>query len=439
MTNNNNPSTPETGAIQTGADGIQRRTIIAGAAWTIPVVATAVGAPLAAASPAPTLTFTNGPYTVAACGTLKDVIIQATTDGTTPDPGQQVTVTLPSGLTWSDGTTTPRVFIADGNGNVTLSGIKATSAAGSPTITATSNAGPTATAVVTVAPSGGAYQYNQSGTATSLVPNVPVQSTPVGGGYYLAPDGNLYDNTGALVDTGVSTAIGNYDSQSGKFVSYLKNGVAFQANGTTPTQISVPAGSNPVGGGFWLASNGTLYFNDGTVVTTGVSSAVGAYTAAAGSYVGFVKGGVTYQYNAGNGSAGIPAGAAAIPNVPANSTLVGGGYYLAPNGDLYDNNGAKIASNVTSAQGSYDTQAGQFVGYESNGIAYQYNSNGGTSGVQIPNVPAGSTPLAGGFYLSQNGDLYNNTGTVIATKVLKAAGGFTSVTGQFVGFTQSAC
>lgn len=37
----------------TTSGGIQRRTVVAGAAWTIPVVATAVGAPLAAASTTP--------------------------------------------------------------------------------------------------------------------------------------------------------------------------------------------------------------------------------------------------------------------------------------------------------------------------------------------------------------------------------------------------
>ncbi|MDN4641618.1 hypothetical protein QCD70_15300, partial [Agreia sp. PsM10] len=175
-----NNDTPETGAIHTGADGIQRRTIIAGAAWTIPVVAVAVGAPLAAASPSPTLAFTNGPYDVAACGTLKDVTLLLTANGTTPDPGKIVTVTLPSGLTWSDGTTNPKVLTTDANGNITLSGIKAKGAAGNVSIAATSSTGPQTSAVVTVtAATSNAYNATDK-SAGVLRPNVPANSTPIG-------------------------------------------------------------------------------------------------------------------------------------------------------------------------------------------------------------------------------------------------------------------
>jgi hypothetical protein len=102
--------------------GVNRRTIITGAAWSIPVIALAVAPPLAAASAAaPTLEFTNGPYEVAGCAPLGEVILNLTTDGNTPDPGKIVTVVLPAGLTWSDGTSGAKVFTAtDASGNISI-------------------------------------------------------------------------------------------------------------------------------------------------------------------------------------------------------------------------------------------------------------------------------------------------------------------------------
>ncbi len=104
-----------------------------------PPAAAAIATPAFAASPQPTLKFTNGPYSVGTCQTLKDVIIQSTTDGTTPSPASTtVSVTLPSGLIWSDGTTGTKSFTTDSNGQVVLSGIKANSTSGTKNIKAAS-------------------------------------------------------------------------------------------------------------------------------------------------------------------------------------------------------------------------------------------------------------------------------------------------------------
>lgn len=131
-----------------------RRTVLAGAAWSLPVIAAAVATPLAAASAAtPTLEFVSGPYTATACGTLDDVVIRATTDGTAPNAGALVTVTLPAGLSWPDGTSTPRVLPTNASGEVTLSGLVASEANGTHAITA-SNGALSTSAPVTVVPSG---------------------------------------------------------------------------------------------------------------------------------------------------------------------------------------------------------------------------------------------------------------------------------------------
>lgn len=199
--------------------GVQRRTLVAGAAWMIPVVATAVGAPLAAASgEAPTLAFTNGPYTVAACGTLKDVVIKAITDGTTAPPtGTLVTVTLPAGLTWSNGETGSRPFSTDANGEVVLSGVKAIATSGSQTITASSTVA-SADATVGISPAGGGFVAGVQNDGTVSFNNaratVPAGSTAIGMDTFLAGNGDLYKNN-VLLASGVTSATAEYGEGAG--------------------------------------------------------------------------------------------------------------------------------------------------------------------------------------------------------------------------------
>ncbi|AND15308.1 hypothetical protein [Rathayibacter tritici] len=87
-------------------DGLHRRTIVKGAAWTVPVVAVSIGTPAAAASNSPTLAFTQASYSGTACGTITGVQVKRTLDGTTADPGKTVTVTVTDGYTFKDGTKT---------------------------------------------------------------------------------------------------------------------------------------------------------------------------------------------------------------------------------------------------------------------------------------------------------------------------------------------
>jgi hypothetical protein len=375
MTNNDKP---ETGAIQTGADGIQRRTIIAGAAWTIPVVATAIGAPLAAASPAPTLTFTNGPYSVAACGTLKDVTIQATTDGTTPAPaGTLVTVTLPSGLTWSDGTTAPRVLPTNANGQVVLSGVKATSGSSSGTISATAGA-VSAVGPVTIVPGGTAYNGNIGDggnyTGGSPAPGIPSGSTAIEGGLFLAPNGDLFTQAGQLIASNVtSAASAQYTATTNRWlVGYVSGGTAYNGNiggggnytGGSPAS-GIPSGSTAIEGGLFLAPNGDLFTQAGQLIASNVTSAASQYTSSTNRWlVGYVSGGTAYNGNIGNG--GNYTGGSPASGIPSGSTAIEGGLFLAPNGDLFTEAGQLIASNVTSAGSQYTATTNRWlVGYVS--------------------------------------------------------------------------
>ncbi|KQQ08042.1 hypothetical protein ASF46_11805, partial [Rathayibacter sp. Leaf296] len=192
-----------------------RRTIVAGAAWTIPVVAVAVATPAAAASLQPTLEFVNGPYTVPACGTLGDVVLHATTDGSTPATGQLVTVTLPAGLKFSDGTTT-KPFPVDSTGDVVISGITAFGGASTGTITASTGSLTTTAPAAVTGGNYGMHVWNYSSQSSydlgSLPAGVSVSQPgqagsntngyPVGSsGYFLGDDGNLYDAVGRALTT----------------------------------------------------------------------------------------------------------------------------------------------------------------------------------------------------------------------------------------------
>lgn len=107
--------------------GVTRRTIVKGAAWSLPVVAVAVAAPMAAASgetvsgPSPT------PSGV--CSPVGNFTITVARNGQ-PVGGASVTVTLPAGFSWPDNTTAPKTFVAAGDGTVTITGVTGPSAPG---------------------------------------------------------------------------------------------------------------------------------------------------------------------------------------------------------------------------------------------------------------------------------------------------------------------
>lgn len=393
-------------------NGYSRRTIVQGAAWSVPVIAAAIATPLAAASAGiPTLAFVNGPYTASACGTLGDVVLQATSDGTTPvTPGTLVTVTLPAGLTWSDGSSAPRVLPANGSGQVILTGLTASALGGAPTISA-SFPGADASAPVTVtAASSLAVAWDTNGS-TANFPTVPANAIPVGASFYLAPNGNLY-NGNTLVDTNVSSATGYFDGAY--TINYVKNGGSFawNSNGSTASYPNVPVDAVAVGASFFLAPNGDLY-NGNTLVGQNVNSAIGYFNS--GAYT------VNYVTDDGGFAWNTNASTATYPNVPADAVAVGAEYFLTPSGDLYLQNSI-VAQNVNSASG-YFTNGAYAVNYVTDSGATAWNTNGSTA--SYPNVPIDAVAIGAEYFLAPNGDLYLQN-SVIASNIPAAIGYFNS-------------
>ncbi len=151
---------------------LTRRVVVKGAAWAVPVVAVSAAAPLAAASANPTavtLTFNEPSYHADATTAISGVVVTAMAGGKTAKPDVTVSVMLPAGYLFADGTSTLSAT-TDGLGEVHLPTI-VPPAAGSDAVTIVATAD-TASANATLsadpaAPGATGVQYS----ATVVGPN----------------------------------------------------------------------------------------------------------------------------------------------------------------------------------------------------------------------------------------------------------------------------
>ncbi|WKK72834.1 hypothetical protein Q0F99_08110 [Rathayibacter oskolensis] len=395
------------------SNGIGRRTIVEGAVWTVPVVAFATNASAAAASATPTLEFTQPSYSGVACGTISNVVVQLTTDGTTPaGAGQQIDVTLPSGWTFADGSTVYS-WPTDGTGSITLPDITVPIGGGDGTILASSgsltNTAGVSAPTVTVAKT---TSFSNGVATNDTADQVPSGSTVVGWGSFLAPNGDLYHANDLWASNVTSADVQHIDSPApADFLTYVENGVAKTtsfSNGvaTNDTADQVPSGSTVVGWGSFLAPNGDLYHANDLWASNVTSADVQHIDSPApADFLTYVENGVAKTTSFSNGVATNDT----ADQVPSGSTVVGWGSFLAPNGDLYHANDL-WASNVTSADVQHiDSPApADFLTYVENGVAKTTSfSNGVATNDTADQVPSGSTVVGWGSFLAPNGDLYH--------------------------------
>ncbi|PPH21223.1 hypothetical protein [Rathayibacter toxicus] len=259
-------------------NGVERRTLVKGAAWSVPIIATAGATPAFAASPTPTLAFTQSSYSGTGCGTITGVQVKRTVDGTAPDPGKTVTVTLANGYTFANGTTTYS-GTTDANGLITLPDIKVPAQGGNSTFSASSDSLAATAPVSATAGPGGQSFSSQSGATPKNYPKMPADAVAVGYGYFLTPGGDLwyYTQSSALA-TGVTSAVAQHiENPVADTVFYTTKTSSFSSqSGATPIEYkNIPAGSTSVGYGYFLTSDGDLwYYSQKTALATGVTSAV---------------------------------------------------------------------------------------------------------------------------------------------------------------------
>jgi len=81
--------------------------------------------------------FTNGPYAIQPGGTFKDIILSLRTGSGAPVPNADITLVLPAGFIYADGSGGSRIFRTGTDGLVTISGVKGPGAPGGHDMTAT--------------------------------------------------------------------------------------------------------------------------------------------------------------------------------------------------------------------------------------------------------------------------------------------------------------
>ena len=280
--------------------GVKRRTIVKGAAWSIPVVAMAMSAPLAAASAALRVEFVGGPYASDNCQ-QKPIQVRVLDQANNPVAGVAVTLSFENpAYRWNDSGTQETIVTTGADGTATVENYTGTIAASSSGIAA-AVPGSTASSVVTFSQTGSSIYSASPRLISSVFTSDIVAMTyssslgPDGShGIYaraLAADGTLYTDSGGgntvwkTKDTGVTLVqpfTGSYSSAQGVpygDMVYAKDNVLFRSNGesiSTPfpsairqisysSVVSVEGGKQTSWGiyGDVLLADGSLYRDGG--------------------------------------------------------------------------------------------------------------------------------------------------------------------------------
>ncbi|WP_277965044.1 YncE family protein, partial [Pseudomonas sp. RIT-To-2] len=135
--------------------------------------------------------FDNPPYVIAPRGRLKDILLSLSNSAGAAVPGAEITLTLPAGTTYADGTGGTRTFTTDAQGRVTVGGVKGGSAPGSYDLVANSG-GFSASATLTIRRLAGVGTIGGFTRAAHI-------AVSADGQYAYVTDGNLSTSRGDLV------------------------------------------------------------------------------------------------------------------------------------------------------------------------------------------------------------------------------------------------
>lgn len=428
----NEHETPSPGETFVDNVGIKRRTIMAGAAWTIPVVAVAIATPAMAATDIPTLAFTQSSYSGTGCGTIQGVQVQRTSDGSTPDPGKAVTVTLADGYAFSDGSTSV-TRTTGSNGRITLPDIEVPRKGGSSTFTATSSGLSASASVSSQSASGGVYQYQTGGNNNGPYFTTPAGSLAVGDNFILsAGDQTLVDLNGSVISTGVASAAGYGNTAGDHYVTYATDaGVYIHQSGQGSRAILRGnfSSAQAVGDAFIL-NNGELRDLNGGVISTGVASAAGYNNPQGSHFVTYATDAGVYIYETGRGSTAILRG-------NFTSAKAVGDAFVLNNGELRDLNGGVISTGVSKASGFHNSNGDHYVTYTTDAGVYIYQTGQGSRAYLTGNRTS-VTPVGDAFILD-NGTLRDLNGGAVATNVSSAAGFNNTPGSHYVTYIKAEC
>lgn len=396
---------PETSAASSPRTSApSRRTILTGAAWSVPVIAAASIAPIASASGVTALAFDKATYSGTACGTITGAYVTATVGGVA-SAGKAVTVTLSGGYTFSGGATT-YTGVSDGAGKLTLPAINVPSVGGNGTLSAVSGSS-TASASASAPAVKNALWREPNGSTSAL--SFPAQTTVPGDQTFLTPSGDLYLGQGIPIASGVYSSSAISLPGYGWAITYLDangTGGARDWNGGVEA-ASFPPGTVVCGDRTYLTPAGDLYLGPSQVVASHVVSASTQAVANVGWFV-------TYVQQDGTAVWKHPTGNTITVSLPVGTKVVGDSAFLTPAGDLYLGT-SHVASGVYSASSQIVENVGWYMTWiDANGSAKWKDP---TASPVSMSFPAGTTVHGDRLFLTPTGDLYDGPPSQVGSKV----------------------
>ncbi|MFJ4159298.1 hypothetical protein [Microbacterium testaceum] len=404
---------------------VARRTVLAGAAWSVPAIALTTATPALAASDTTTLSFAKSSYTGPGCSTINGVQVRASKNGT-GQAGVSITTSLSGGFVYTTGGTSS-TGTTGSDGSLTLPGITVPATGGTATASATASAASGSSATLrgtdaTVA------TYIQNGAAQTAS-NIPTGSTPVFAAVYLAPDGRLLDaaNSNTVLASDVAEFGELYRDHDNWVIplrktdgkcTYLVNGM--YASGSTERNANVPTGSTPVASVYYLTQSGNLVRGDsGSTNAANVASWGQTYWNGQNTWRQPLKktdGSFTILQNDSEiGTTGIPSGA----------TPAADAYFLASDGRLIAGDTGTVLTTDVDSYGRmlWNGSNWRWPLKKKNG-SFTYVQNG--TEIAANGIPSGSTPVSGAIFLASDGRLIDsaNNNAVFAKSV--------STTGQIL-------
>lgn len=429
---------------------VDRRAVLAGAAWTIPAIAAATLAPVASASTTTTLSFDQSTYSGTVCADIVGASVTVTVDGVAA-PGKSVTAATSTGYRFANGSSTITA-ISDAAGRVSLPRIRVQAGGTTGTLTATTPDATTTAALTS--PTSTATQglhcrtWIDTGAASpsgSTDATVSTGSRTVGTLVTLDPNGVLRRRT-STVASGVTSAFAelersNYLSVTWVDASGLHRRMWTEAGTAYPAanvDVVVPANSLAVGTLVTIDPGGTLR-KDVTTIATGVSSAFAeldknnaltlTWTDATGMHRRLWTG--TGPSPASNVDAVVPAGSIAVGRLLT----------LGPDAVLRRVT-TSVATGVTSAFAELDSGNYNTVTWvDATGMHRRMWTDTGSpfpAGDVDATVPADSMAVGTLLTLDASGTLRKGT-NIVATGVMSARGEIDKSNSTVVTFVDGTC
>lgn len=427
------------------SSSVARRTVIAGAAWSVPAIALATSTPAYAqsGSAAPTLTFSQAPASTPACSPTTSPFVAQLSGA--DNVGKVVQFSLPSGWSWASGNGS---YLTDSNGFATVpaGAIAANSVSG--TVAATSSSLTASTSVETS--SYGSLQTDKSAAALPSNSNAEVvRLYASGAGITVAKrNGDVWSSykggSWTQVGTGGDTDVRRLtfvDATNTQAALWIKSGVLQMGSSVA----AIPQSSNAdfvrvdASGSLALAvrSNGDLWRWDETAGWAKTASGVATGPAQIACFSGATK---TACYWIAGG----------VLYVDGVADTIGSG----------DNNGV---SRVYAAQG-YSSEGANLAIVKANGDAWSYTTGNGwrsrdtgastdleqaaarvvgrgmgavwdlKSGVlwNTPNSPTGTNQVSGGFVgPASNTNLLRITAPGLLAQIVTGSGALYTFDGWY--------